>query len=223
MLTRLEQLYLAVLRVSILIAATVALVVAAFGIVGAIPPLIKWAGFTDVAAPKGGTLSDYITEMKSSGASDDLPATTTTTTITILPDINAAALNLKKYLGDRSRMTADQFAEGLQGRANEHVSHSYDYARSIRALSEELLVSKGKPLSELRVLEMIVWHDARFTSNVEAREAEQAEGNANFLMTIWFAAASFLAFVLIIFVFIFVKIERNLRPARAHAVTDVDR
>lgn len=218
MLAKLEQVYLAVLRVVILVAATIALVVAAFGTIGAIPPLIKWAGLTDVTAPTGGTLGEFIREMKASGTSDDFPNTTTTTTvITIQPDINAAATNLKKYLGDRTRLTTDQIAEGLQGFADEYPLHSDAYAKSVRALTEELLVSKGKPLSEARISELLAWHNKRFEADIQLRATEQAEGNSKFLMTIGVAAISFLAFVLIIFIFLFVKIERNLRPVRANS------
>ena len=67
MLLRLETAYLNALRVLILIAATIALLLAGFGLVSAIPPLLRWTGITESDQPSGGTLGEFIDEQKITG------------------------------------------------------------------------------------------------------------------------------------------------------------
>jgi len=218
MLAKLERAYLGLLRVVILIAATVALVVAILGAASAVPPLLRWSGITETTKPTGGTLSDFISEQKITETASS-PTTETTVEPFILPDITAAAKIIKAYLKD-STISEKEWRSGLQRLADQVVGHSTEYSESLKDLAEQLKTSKGKPLSEARVTQLIDWHKARFETDVAARAAAEAEGNAKFWVTIGLAGAAFLAFVLIIFVFLFVKIERSLRLVHTTSIHD---
>jgi hypothetical protein len=218
MLAKLERAYLGILRVVILVAATVALVVAGLGAVSAVPPLLRWSGITETTKPTGGTLADFISEQKITDT-----ASTETTEQTAEPfihaDIRSAAKTIKGYLKG-SLITEKEWQTGLQRLADQVTGHSVEYAESLKDLTEQLKSSKGKPLSEARVTQLIDWHKARFEADVAARAAAEAEGNAKFWVTIGLAGAAFLAFVLIIFVFLFVKIERSLRLVHTTRIRD---
>lgn len=218
MLAKLERAYLGLLRVVILIAATVALVVAILGAASAVPPLLRWSGITETTKPTGGTLSDFISEQKITETASS-PTTETAVEPFILPDITAAAKIIKAYLKD-STISEKEWRSGLQRLADQVVGHSTEYAESLKDLAEQLETSKGKPLSEARVTQLIDWHKTRFETDVAARAAAEAEGNAKFWVTIGLAGAAFLAFVLIIFVFLFVKIERSLRLVHTTRIHD---
>ncbi|RSV20361.1 hypothetical protein CA236_00130 [Sphingomonas sp. ABOLG] len=218
MLAKLERAYLGLLRVVILVAATIALLVAIIGVATAIPSLLKWSGFTERAEPSGGTLGDFIAEQKIT----DTTSTTETKEAEpfVIPDIKEAAKTIKAYLSTRGDITQNDWERGLQAYADEMPGNGVDYARSVRTLAKELRSSTGKPLSEARVLQLIEWHKTRFQGDVASRAASEAEGNAQFWIKIGFASAAFLGFVLIIFIFLFVKIERSLRVVQTARVND---
>ncbi|MBY8823794.1 hypothetical protein [Sphingomonas colocasiae] len=208
MLAKLEQVYLGILRVVILVAATVALLVAGFGLASAIPPLIRSSGLTETSKPNGGTLAEFIAEQKITETVSDAPKDVEAF---ILPDLKAAAKILHTYLGQRTTTKLTDWEKGLQSFADEMPGHSLTYATSVLDVANQLKISKGKPLSEERVAQLVDWHKNRFEANVSARAASEVEANARFWLTLGGAGAAFLAFVLIIFIFLFVKIERSLR------------
>ena len=89
-----------------------------------------------------------------------------------------------------------------------------DYADSLVRLTEEMKASRGKPLSEARVLTLLSWHESRFVSEWERDAAHKAEADAALRSRLWGAGAAFLSFVLVVFVFLFVRVERNTRLIR---------
>lgn len=212
MLTKIETFYLAILRVIILVAATLALIGTIIGGIGAVPAVLRMMGVSH-EAPTGGTLGQFIaeqkiTETKVTASSDENTAAEGTTA---LPDIRAAASTIKAYLRSRGVVEEAAWRKGLQEIADGFAGNAGEYAASVRNLAEQLPKSKGKPLSEERVAQLIDWHKARFEADLSRQAAEEAQSNAQFFVSLGAAGAAFLTFVMIIFIFLFVKIERSLR------------
>ena len=210
MLAKLEGAYLSLLRVVVLIAATLALLAAGYGLASAVPPLLRWSGITEAEKPSGGTLQEFVDEQRGPRDQGSDPSVQNAEPFA-LEDIKAAARTIYGYLGKRATLPESAWRKALQGNADSIVGSAVDYAASAKTMADQLASAKGKPLSETRVAQLFDWHKAKFEADVQARAARQAEGNARFWVTIAGAGAAFLAFVLIIFVFLFVKIERSLR------------
>lgn len=211
MLNRLESAYLSILRVVILIAATLALIIAALGAMGAVPLLLEKAGILSTNEA-GTSLADFVGEKKvaSNDVADSEPASDA-----VHPDLAAAARNIHQYLGERSSYPASHWESVLQGFWLEVPAEADDaYAVSVRDLSEELLESTGSPLSLEQIEELLLWHFQRYLQNLQDRAAQQAAADAEFYMVMGAAISAFLVFVFIVFIFLFVKIERSLRLVR---------
>lgn len=232
MLAKMERAYLGLLRVVILIAATIALVVAGIAAISAIPPLLRWTGITETADPNGGTLAEFIDEQKITTTTSSEPTTESTEEYQpfAFDDIKTASKIVKRYLGKRGTASEADWRTGFQTNANSLEGHGLDYATSVKSLAEQLESSKGKPLSEERVVQLFGWHKTKFEADIIGRASREAEGNAKFWVTIGLAGSAFVAFIMIIFVFLFVRIERNLRlvqttrvgPTVAETANDAD-
>ena len=217
MLAKLERAYLGILRVVVLIAATIALVVAALGIIAAAPSLLRMTGIMQSDEATGATLQDFISEQKITDTTD-VSGEQTEQKRSFLAEIEEAARNIRSYLGKRGTITEETWKTALQDNADGFESHEAAYAASVKALSEELTESKGKPLSEARVVQLVEWHKAHFLANLQAAQAGAAADRANFWVTVGAAGGAFLIFILIVFVFLFVKIERSLRVVQTQRV-----
>lgn len=222
-LSKLESGYLSLLRAVILVAATVSLVVAGIAIVVAIPRFIESTGMTQIAELSGGTLADFVEQQKSSGTgsmAEDAATDAAETTVLAFPEIQAAAKDVKIYLGQRSQLSEDGITLSIQKGADGLAAYAREYSRSVQHLAAELRASKGKPLSERRVFQLLDWHHQNFGANIERREADKAAASAQFWMAATMAGSAFLAFILTVFVFLFVKIERNLRLVKMTTVSE---
>ncbi|MBB3348376.1 hypothetical protein [Sphingomonas sp. BK069] len=212
MLTNLENVYLGVLRVVILIAASVALLLTAWGLASSVPQLLRWAGLTETAPPTGGTLREFISERRITDTTAESQDTLTRDMESYVdPSIREAAKAIVTYLGKRGTLTAADLERSLQAEANRLPGEALAYGQGVKSLAMELAASKGRPLTEMRVLELLQWHRERFVADLAARQARETEANAKFWIQVTLAGAAFLGFVLIVFVFLFVKIERSLR------------
>lgn len=122
--------------------------------------------------------------------------------------------NLEKYLG-KDEIDRATLGGHLQGWADEFDGQSpgrgQDYAASVLQLTKDLRASKGKKLSDNRIGQLLDWHHARFAQSAAAEEMRKTEARAGLMLKVGMAGSAFMAFVLVIFVFLFVKIERNLR------------
>ncbi|QDM41460.1 hypothetical protein [Altererythrobacter sp. TH136] len=220
MLEKLESGYLSLLRMVILVVASLSLIVALGALALAILSLVRSTGVTSAEA-SGGNLAEFIEQQKplaSTGASSN----TSTMEIAALPDVRTAAANFKAYLGNRSKIKEDEFVEALQHGADEFGADGALYAEGVKLLSEELKISAGQPLSETRVLQLIDWHHRNFQSDLDRRGSEVAEATSQYWKSAALAGSAFLGFVLTIFVFLFVKIERNLRLVRMVSVQQTE-
>jgi hypothetical protein len=209
-LRRLEAAYLGLLRVVVLIAATLALLAAGVRLLSAVPPLLRWLGITEAKKPSGGTLQEFIDEQRITGASGNAPSTSSPEPF-VLDDIKTAAKTIHDYLGKRATSPESAWRQSLQSAADTLPGHQVEYAASAKEMADQLASGTGKPLSETRVAQLFDWQKNRFEADLQARAARQAEGNVRFWVTVAGSGAAFLAFVLIVFVFLFVKIERSLR------------
>ena len=58
------------------------------------------------------------------------------------------------------------------------------------------------------------WNATKFRNDLEMKRLREAQEASEFWVKLAAAGTGFLTFVAIIFIFLFVKIERNLRPLR---------
>ena len=213
MLNRMETLYLGLLRGFILVAATIALIAAAVLAVTSVGPLLTRMGVTSTDGPTA-SLADFVAEQKpqeQASAEDDA----STPQMVVDPVIAAAAKNFHSYLGKRTKINLKLWEEGLQGAKNEMpIVAGADYAQSLLTLSKEVKASRGKPLTEKRVLALIEWHQTRFKDNYALRESEKAAADDAFKFQMAAVFGSLMVFIFIAFIFLFVRIERNLRVIR---------
>jgi hypothetical protein len=91
------------------------------------------------------------------------------------------------------------------------VTEQVDYGEDLLRLARQLDRSTGKPLTDERLFQLIDFHLTTFQANVQAKEQAKAANIAASLSKLVLAGAAFLVFVLVLFSFLFVKIERNLR------------
>jgi len=210
MLVKMENAYLSILRVVILVSATIALIVAAVGLISAAPSMLRWAGIAQPEKASGGSLREFIEEQKiteTAVAEDsDQPQPDL-----MSPVIRDASSTIFSYLKGTGKLTQKEWATGLQQVSSEFVLDSSDYENSVLRLAEELKSSKGKSLTESKVLNLLDWNTSRFRDDLEIKRMTEAQESSEFLVKLAAAGTGFLAFVAIIFIFLFVKIERNLR------------
>lgn len=215
MLSKLEALYLGLLRGFILIAASLALVASALLVVTTIPDILTRLGIMQ-SRPAPSSLSTFIAERRpqEQGANTDQAESK----LPVDPGVHTAATSFKRYL--RGKSTID-WEQGLQASTNQLPTALQDqYRKSLVTLSQELLTSKGKPLGERRVAELIDWHQKRFASTVEQQAQEQSAADAAFKFKMTAAFGALMLFIFIAFIFLFVRIERNLRTMRVTRVDD---
>lgn len=222
MLSRLETLYLGLLRGFILIGATLALVAAVLLIISSAPQVLTRLGVTR-SEPQSSSLAEFIAEQKPT-ATDSQETEESAPELPIDSAIKDAARNFHDYLGNRATVSLRDWEQGLQGYRNDFSPEiGNDYALSVKRLSEELKASKGKPLSVKNVGALIDWHKNRFAADRAAEQAEKVAADAAFVFKMEAAFAAFLLFAFITFIFLFVRIERNLRLVRVEVENDYQR
>lgn len=221
MLSKVETLYLNLLRGFILLVATLALIAAAGAAVMAVPSLIERFGEPQ-ADTSALSLSNFINEQKpQTGTSPSADAPVDEGRVPVDPQIAKAAANIHSYLGSRTDVRVKDWEQGLQSSLSEVPAGAHsDYKTSLVSLSEELKMSSGKPLSQDRVVALLTWHQQRFVAAWEQEAANKLEADARFKMQLYVASAAFMFFILIAFVFLFVRMERNTRVVRVIRVHD---
>lgn len=221
MLAKLEDIYLNILRVAVLAAATLAVVVFAFSVIQLGPSIL---GSLGIAPPQGvsqANLGEFIRQSR--GENIDLDATTADQPNLMPGELDAAASLVTQYGNRHIRGGVSKSTVlDILVRHYRSLPDAYQdrYAGSVLKFAEQLNASTGTPLNRGRLENALAWHAAQFyeaaRSDEEARaeNAERADGSLR-MATI---SAGFFMFV--IFFFVVVKIERNLRLVRTR---DVDR
>lgn len=220
-LTKLENLYLNILRVVILVLATVLLLGAVGLAVYAAPRLMPDAGGADERKlVSGDSLQDYRRELSGGEAgpvSTSEPAAVPSSA-KIDSRIKSAATAIAAYVQKTSGNSVP--LAGVETFLAERQSSlpatlQGDYADSLVQLGNDLGAAKA-PVNDLDGL--INWHFERFTAAKEAAEAEElrkateAAAKQQTALAMGAAAASlFVMFLLLVFGFVLVKMERNLR------------
>lgn len=217
MLLRLETAYLGILRVVILVIATVALIVAALALASAFPTLIRQLGMSAKNEAVGGKLGEFIAEKKLTVQME--PSTETapqTTTRYLNVNLISAAKTLYTYLKADIGVTEQELRSGIEKSSETAlpVLAIPAYYKDLKVLTDQLAASKGKRLTTPQVGELVAWHQARFLSDFNAKSASDAQDAAAFYVKIYAAGAAFMFFILVVFTFLFVKIERSLRLVR---------
>lgn len=226
MLTRIENTYLGILRVVVLVVATLALVVATLSLVYAAPSVARRLGMTSPPPVGGGTLDAYVSEKKASvpAKQGTVPAASTELGTPTDPDTAASAATLQRYTKGAGGMTLPRWRQELQSVEFRGVPSGYvpAYRRDVRSLTDQLARSRGKPLSLDQVRELLAWNLGKFTADAAANDAKAAAVAARATFTLYLAVAAFLFFMLVVFVFLFVKVERSLRVVRTVQLETAD-
>jgi hypothetical protein len=213
MLTKLENAYLFILRVVVLAAATLALLGVLLGLARSATFIGSYVTAKPASAEvPGGTLGDYVAEKHPQGVTLDSPSAAA-------PDetpatIKAAVRSLAHYARTRAgfSLNEDATTQVLVGYRAELPPEVQDqYGASIAALMSQLDSSKGNPLSADQISELLSWHFDKFKANFEAVAAQKQASQLQALQTLGVAGVGFGAFIALVFCFLVVKIERNLR------------
>ncbi|MBM6577131.1 hypothetical protein KCP91_12180 [Microvirga sp. SRT01] len=225
MLIRIENAYLGILRIVVLVVASVALVVAAIAFMMSIPPLARQFGLVSPPVPHGGTLGDYVEQKKAtapanptaSGDREDAAQPKRSTN----PDVQAAAKQLQAYTKGAGEMTIPKWeVEVEQSGGNIPYELERAYYADVKGLTDQLTKSTGKRLSLAQVRELITWNNRHFVGDATAKAEEAAAQGRRALFTLYVASAAFVLFILVVFTFLFVKVERSLRVVRTVRLED---
>lgn len=225
MLNRLEALYLNILRVVILVLATVLLVVAVIGAVVAGPMLLSSFGGGETDAGRivrDDRLRDYLGQGSGGRGTADAEETAQIEEAARESDrrIRNAASNITRYVESKQgfRPVTAAVTGYIQERADSLPASLFDrYADSILKLSTDLIAAPNTA-APVDVDRLIDWHFGQFAAAVEEaqqrdamRAMEEAERRATAMAAGAAAVSFFMMFLLMVFVFVLVKIERNLR------------
>ncbi|MFA4897931.1 MAG: hypothetical protein WC563_00260 [Brevundimonas sp.] len=224
MLNKLEALYLNILRVVIIVLATVLLAVAAIGAVVAAPMLLSSFGGGEADAARlvrNDSLNDYLNRNSGSpGVAAQDQAALEDRTRDADRRFKEAAANIVSYVKAKTGMAppeagvidyiqtlSDRLPTGLQDR----------YADSLLSLSKDL-VQAPTATTPVDVDQLIQWHFDQFSAAAEtamqqdaSRAIEEQARRQTAVLAGTAAAGFFMMFLLLVFVFVLVKIERNLR------------
>ena len=216
MLSRVEVAYLALLRVVLLIAATVALLVTIGAGVTALPALSDVVGLTGHERIRGATLKNFIEVNRITDTQASTEEATDAASRMPLPEnVGEASKNFARYDAKNGGAQIEQskwddlFRTILDQKVP--VTEQGDYGDDLLKLSSQLIHSTGKPLSDERVLQLIQFHLDGFLADAQSLEAAKSGRLASSMSKLFLAGSAFLVFVLVLFSFLFVKIERNLR------------
>lgn len=223
-LSRLENFYLNVLRVFVLVAATLALIVVGLGAVRSVPMMSAALGSKQPAieAP-GATLGDFVAERNTQGnpVSGDGQAQAPSTPVAAPRSISNAVAQLQSYAKNRVgvEVRTDKLTAFLVDKREGFPTTFQDrYGDSINALANQLSKSRGRPLSWDNVVALLEWHAEKFKAQVEEIESRNVVDRVQGLQSLVVAGGALAIFLLIVFCFLVVKIERNLRLVRTVAV-----
>lgn len=214
MLARLESTYLNILRVVILVAATVALIVTVSAVILTTPYLLSKAGIA--GNPDTLNLAGFIQEQRSLGKNVSVPGNNAevATGMGASSSLHSSATRVVAYANKHHSANwnvADIEPQMMASVEQLPIQYRSAYERSLEALTKELEASKGTPLSLDKLNELLYRHHSDFFRSAAEKEANQSQDLINAITAIGTAAGAFLAFIFLAFCFLFVRIERNLR------------
>ncbi|GAW41454.1 hypothetical protein SH203_01860 [Brevundimonas sp. SH203] len=224
MLNKLEALYLNILRVVIIVLATVLLAVAAIGAVVAGPMLLSSFGGGEADAARlvrNDRLNDYLNRNSGSpGVATQDQAALEDRTRDADRRFKEAAANIVRYVKAKTGMAPPEagvidYIQTLSDRLPASLQDRY--ADSLLSLSKDL-VQAPTGTTPVDVDQLIQWHFDQFSAAAETamqqdatRAIEEQARRQTAVLAGTAAAGFFMMFLLLVFVFVLVKIERNLR------------
>lgn len=224
MLNKLEALYLNILRVVIIVLATVLLAVAAIGAVVAGPMLLSSFGGGEADAARlvrNDRLNDYLNRNSGSpGVATQDQAALEDRTRDADRRFKEAAANIVRYVKAKTGMAPPEagvidYIQTLSDRLPASLQDRY--ADSLLSLSKDL-VQAPTATTPVDVDQLIQWHFDQFSAAAETamqqdatRAIEEQARRQTAVLAGTAAAGFFMMFLLLVFVFVLVKIERNLR------------
>jgi hypothetical protein len=225
MLEKIETTYLAAMRVIVLVAATLALLVVVGGLVVGAPQLSAALGAT-ASEPKveGVDLATFVAEQKAAtaGTSVDGTASAAEDEPIIVPGkLGQAGRIFADYLLKHHGINVDRVTlqlNLLERRNQLPIEVQTAYEDSLLKLARDLEASTGRPLSPENTYALVEWHASRVQAAAEQAAAERVASAARGTAALVEAGTALIAFIIILFFFVFVKIERNLRLVRTREV-----
>ena len=228
-LDRMESLYLNILRVTILLLATIFLIGATIGVVIALPKLVPSLGGADARKlVSGATFKDY--KDTQSSAAPGVTADSTPTEATAPEQIDSRIATASGNFVAWGTKEGNSYELGAVERSLDSKQKSLnpnlqgDYADSLVQFSRDVLASA---VSDENINQLINWHLEKFTAAQEQAAADEqtkavktAVERQQALVLAGAAGAAFLAFLILVFVFVLVKIERNLRIVTVQAARE---
>ncbi|HMI20098.1 MAG TPA: hypothetical protein VK533_11185 [Sphingomonas sp.] len=217
MLSRIESAYLGLLRIVILVVATIALLACAITLALSASPILRLTGLTAPPPSDSANLGGFIAEKR---IQDTQPAESAASDAPSVPsDLTAAARNFLDYLARQGGPKTDANLKGItdelrQSYAQIPVDVQEGYPASVKSLTEQLLKSKGKQLNPGRLEELVNWHRDRYVADRQEDVTRKLADGIAFFERLKVASGAFIAFIMIVFVFLFVKVERSLRLVR---------
>jgi hypothetical protein len=218
LLSRAENAYLNILRVVILAIATLALLGAVFGIAaGAAMFFGNQASGTHTPADAKVSLGDFMAEQKASipASGPSAAQSGSGASANASAPIKEAVRNLTRYLREKVHgedVDANELTKILVDRSDSlPAEYRNSFEQSLVALTHQLTIAKGRPLTFNKVGELLDWHMARFKAKIEEDQGKRAGKAALGKVIAAAGGTALVTFLLLVFCFLFVKIERNLR------------
>lgn len=219
MLAKLEDVYLNILRIAVLAIATIALVVFVLTAAQTGPLIGQFFGLTPKTQVEDASFAEFVATNRPSTGSSSGNYSTPATGSAYPEEIRNAATNLVTYINrhhgfelQHSDMVA--FVGGIyDGMA---ANYQRDYAKSIETFTTQLVNSTGTPISTNQIDRAIQWHAQKFEDAASQTEVTAAANRAKAILAISVAGISLVTFLIIIFLFVVVKIERNLRLVKVN-------
>lgn len=223
MLSKLEELFLGILRLAVVAIAGLVLVVAIGSLVGG-AILFGQATFATSQDVSGGDLAGFIRERRlaaefaSDGAAPE-GAPQPSPPVAASSAVEHAATAFTSYL-NRARANTITKAE-LIGALNGYWrsipgDQIAAYDASLLRLAGQIAASRGRPLSRARVIELLEWHRNTIAAEAASHRASASAATASAWVWIVRGGQAFFLFVVIAFYFLLVRVERHLRLVHIH-------
>ena len=214
MLAKIESAYLYILRVLILAVASLALIVVVWGAARALPTLVSQLGPKSVPSiVSGASLRDWVIEKKAEGVSTSSDDSSPPDPV-IPTKIQTAVGDLSRYSKERLNTDLDRpvaTSALMDIRNSIPAPYQQTYEDSLASTMLQLVHSKGQPLDLDKIKDLIVWHGQKVKDFAESKIQEDQIKQAEAIKAIAISGGALGIFILIVFCFLFVKIERNLR------------
>ena len=225
-LSKLEDIYLNILRAMVLGIATIALVVFVFAAIQSGPLVSQLVGIEPKAEISDATLATFVSENRASlNAAGGTSAGSDATNVSALapPEIKVDAGNLQQYFTKHHgyALAETDVMTWLMKNYNEMpMQYQADYAKSLAEMTQQMVNAVGTPLSPENVDRALSWHAQKFRSGAAEAEAKAVADRAKAMLAISVAGIALLAVLIVIFFFVVVKIERNLRVVRVETAVN---